>query len=204
MRTFLLIILTIFFLIFHAPGYAYYQWYDHKGIAHYTDDVPPADAKKRDGSGWWETEIDQEEEKKLRKKINNGSAPEPKPGNKPMLIKEDFSQKPGEEEPEDDDNDGFFKRLARFFSKEAKDEDCKVPWLVKKLGICPLGEDEPNMDAIGNKFKAVVINKHKGVWSDCRGTHNNDIITFVYKGQGYWETDGNVPECSFYRGFYWK
>ena len=65
---------------------------------------------------WWETEIDQDEEKKLikqgiqqaRLKIENGSAPEPMPGNPPPLhIEEDFYQEPEEEEPEADDNEGF-------------------------------------------------------------------------------------------------
>jgi hypothetical protein len=212
MRTLVLFLITILFSIFHTPGYAYYQWYDDKGIAHFTQDVPPVDAQKKDGSEWWDTKINQEEDKKLRKyrvqrarlKIKNHNGPGSNPANKPPLFKKYSYRKYRKKEPEDSGFKGFFKRLAGFFSKETKDEYCKVPWLVEKHGICPLGENEPDMAKIGNKFKAVVVDNRKCVWSDCRGTDNDDIITFIYKGRGYWETDGNVPECSFYKGFYWK
>jgi hypothetical protein len=116
MRTFVLIILTILLLIFHTPACAYYKWYDEKGFVHYTQADPPADAKDEDGSSWWGTEPDQEEEKRLRKqrlqqirlKIKNRNARKPKPGIKPAPpIKEDVSQKPEEDEPEDDNNEGF-------------------------------------------------------------------------------------------------
>ena len=105
---------------------------------------------------------------------------------------------------DENEKEGLFKRLTNIFSDDDNGEDCVVPWLVEKYGICPVGEDEPNMDKVGNTFKAVVVDNRKGVWSSCRGTYNGDIIMFTYKGQGYWETDGNVPECSFYEGFKWQ
>ena len=98
MRTFVLIILTILLLIFHAPGYAYYKWYDKNGVVHYTQADPPADAKNEDGSSWWEADPDPEEEKSLREqklqqiraKIKNRDARNPKPGIKsPRHIAED-------------------------------------------------------------------------------------------------------------------
>jgi hypothetical protein len=213
MRTLVLFFITILFSIFHTPGYAYYQWYDDRGIAHFTQDVPPVDAQNKDGSEWWNTKINQEEDKNLRKyrverarqKIKNHNAPGTNPANNRRRLFEKYSApKTRKKSPEDSGFKGFIKYLAGFFSKETKDEGCKVPWLVEKHGICPLGENEPDMAKIGNKFKAVVVDNRKCVWSDCRGTYNDDIITFIYKGQGYWETDGNVPECSFYKGFYWK
>ena len=42
MRIVVLITFTILLLIFNAPGCAYCQWYDDKGIVHYTRDDPPA------------------------------------------------------------------------------------------------------------------------------------------------------------------
>ncbi len=197
-------------------GYGTYKWYDHKGIVHYTQNAPPADAKNEDGSIWWETEIGQDEEKELRKKrvqqarltikkVNSSkkknSAPEKK-DNTP--DEEDVSQKPDEEEAEKDDNEGLFKGVAKLFAKKTDGKGCKVPWLLEKHGICPLDGETPNMDEIGNKFKAVVVNNRKCVWSSCRGTYNGDILIFTYKGQGYWETDGNVPECPYNEGFNWK
>ena len=215
MRTLALFLITILFSIFHAPGYAYYQWYDHEGFAHFTQNVPPANARNEDGFGWWKTAINQKEkeEKRQRKyriqrarlKIKNYNAPEPPhPERKLLSIEEVSSRETGTEKPEGGGNKGLFKRLGRFLPKEARGESCQVPWLVEKHGICPLGQIEPSMDKVGNKFRAVVVDSRKSVWSDCRGTDNDDIITFIYKGQKFWETDGNVPECSFYRGFYWK
>ena len=220
MRTFVLIILTILLLIFHAPARAYYKWYDEKGIVHYTQADPPADAKDEDGSSWWGTEPDQEEEKRLREqrlqqirlKIKNRNARKPKPNIKRAPpIEVDVSVK-AEEEPEKEskpiEKKGFFKQLFGIFPKEEKEEEeeeeikCEEPWLLEVHGICAL--DKPDMKAVGNTFKAKVIDNRKCVWSSCRGTYNGDIVTFTYKGERHWETDGNVPECPFYEGFYWK
>ena len=127
MRILVLFLITILFSIIHAPGYAYYQWYDDQGIVHYTQDVPPADAQNEDGSNWWKTGINQEEEDtKLRKyriqrarlKLKNHNGPEPKPANNRRLF-----EKYRKKEPEDNTFKGFFNRLVRFFSKETKDED---------------------------------------------------------------------------------
>ena len=212
MRIFATIIVTISFLILVVPVCAYYKWYDNKGYVHYTQDNPPEDAKNEDGTSWWETVDDKEKENQYRKfiikpattKLNNGNKPERNKSFKTYSTDENISLKPEKEEQEKNDDEGIFKRLFKLFSNDEEDENCMVPWLAEKHGICPLGEEEPNMDEIGNNFKAVVIDNRKCVWSDCRGTYKGDVITFIYKGEGYWETDGNVPECSFYRGFYWN
>jgi hypothetical protein len=46
-----------------ALTYGFYKWYDNKGIVHYTQKEPPADAKNEDGSPWWKTGLDQGEKK---------------------------------------------------------------------------------------------------------------------------------------------
>jgi hypothetical protein len=211
MKTFVLIIFTIFLLIFHAPARAYYQWYDENGIVHYTQADPPEDAKDENGSSWWGTEPDKEEEKRLREqrlrqirfKIKNRNARKPKSSIKPAkLIDEDVfveAEEDPEQESEPVEKKGFFSRLFDFFSKK---EECAEPWLLERYGICAF--NKPDMEAVGNTFRAKVINNRKGVWSHCRGTYNGDILTFTFKGGTYWETDGNVPACPFYRGFYWN
>lgn len=207
-----LILSTSILILFHTPCYSVYQWYDVKGNTHFTQDVPPPDAKKKDGSSWWEIENTQEKkEKELKKRIQRARQrikserkKQTKPSNQKSPAKEDDSEKPEREEAESEDKAGFFERLAKFFSKKDKAENCIVPWLVEKHGICPLDDEEPNMDEIGNEFKAVVVNNRKCVWSSCRGTYNGDILKFVYKGDGYWETDGNKPECPYYEGFRWE
>lgn len=227
MRIFLPIILTVLLLIFIKSACAYYKWYDENGIVHYTQNDPPADAKDEDGSSWWGTDPDPEEEKRLREQrlqqihieIKNRNALNPKLEIKAPTHVDEVDLSGSEEEASDQQSEpgktkGFFERLVGFFSKkqkraekvekteEAEDTECLEPWLLEAHGICAL--DKPDIKAVGNTFKAKVIDNRKGVWSSCRGTYNGDILTFSYKGKGYWETDGNVPECPFYEGFYWE
>lgn len=196
---------------------AYYKWFDEKGFVHYTEADPPEYAKNEDGSSWWGTEPDQEKEKRLKKKrlqrirtkikIHRVREPEPqvKPAREIDIVVDFFPEYPGEkheQEPESVEEKGFFSRLFDFFSNEEEEKpECAEPWLLEKHGICAF--NKPDMKAVGNTFKAEVINNHKCVWSSCRGTYNGDIVAFTYKGNKYWETDGNVPECPFYEGFYW-
>jgi len=219
MRFFVQVICAILLLIIHAPACAYYKWYNEKGFVHYTEADPPYSAKNEDGSSWWGTEQDQEKEKRLkekrlkriRTKIKirrlHESEPQAKPEQEIDIDVDFFSEYPSQNsEPasESDAEKGFFRRLFDFFSKDEEEEErpeCAEPWLIKKHGICAF--NKPDMKAVGNTFKAKVINNHKCVWSSCRGTSNGDIVSFTYKGNGYWETDGNVPECPFYEGFYW-
>ena len=107
--------LIILLLIFHTPVYATNQWYDDKGNVHFTLDEPPADAKTKDGSMWWKTEIEEEDEELIKQgiqqahlNIENDNAPEPMSGNHTLLHIEEVSyQEPKEEEPEADEVDGF-------------------------------------------------------------------------------------------------
>jgi hypothetical protein len=210
MRTVALIIITILLLMIHTQAWAYHKWYDQKGIVHYSQADPPPNAKNEDGSSWWGEDPDQDAGKDARKKkieqvrskIKNSREPKPK-----LDIDEDTPPQIEAEEPDQEsepiEGEGLFKRVVGIFSKDEKDESvCEEPWLIKKHGICALGK--PDMGAVGNTFQAEVVNNRKCVWSDCGGTYNGDVVTFTYKGGGYWETDGNIPECSFYRGFYWK
>jgi len=219
MRPSVIILLIILFLIFHAPASAFYKWYDEKGFVHYTEADPPYNARDEDGSSWWGIEPDQEKEKRLReKKLKrirtkikirrfHESESQAKPTREIDIDIDSFSEYPSENSEqaiESIEEKGFFRRLFDFFSKEEEEErpECAEPWLLAKHGICAL--NKPDMKAVGNTFKAKVTNNRKGVWSHCRGTYNGDILTFTFKGGTYWETDGNVPGCPFYRGFYWN
>jgi hypothetical protein len=212
MRTWILIKIIIFLVMFHTPAWAYHKWYDEKGIVHYTQADPPANAKNEDGSSWWGEAPDQDADKAARQrkieqariKIKEENAPKPGTDAEPAQdIEENTVPEIKEEESEPIENRGFLQRMVGIFSKDEKDESvCEATWLLQKHGICAL--TKPDMGAVGNTFDAEVVNNRKCVWSDCRGTYNGDIVTFTYKGGGYWETDGNVPTCSFYRGFHWE
>jgi len=216
MKTVVFIKIIVLLVMFHTPAWAYHKWYDEKGIVHYTQADPPANAKNEDGSSWWGDEPEPEEEGLARKqrieqarlKIKNNNTPQPEPGIKPAQdIEENTPPEIEEEEPDQEsepiESKGFLQRMVGIFSKDDNEEPvCQEPWLLQKHGICAF--NKPDMGAVGNTFEAEVVNNRKCVWSDCRGTYNGDLVTFTYKGGGYWETDGNVPECSFYRGFYWK
>jgi len=213
MKTVVLIKVIILLVMFHTPACAYHKWYDEKEIVHYTQADPPANAKNEDGSSWWGEESDQDAGKAARKKkieqvrLKMKNSREPKPDIKPAQdIAEDIppeteAQEP-DEESEPDENKGLFKRLFGVFFKGEVEAECKEPWLVEKHGLCAI--DKPDMEKVGNTFEALVINNRKGVWSNCRGTYNGDHLKFTFKGDGYWETDGNVPECPFYQGFKWR
>jgi hypothetical protein len=225
MRISLPILLVFLLLIFHKPAWGYYKWYDENGVVHYTQADPPADAKNEDGSSWWGEEPDPEEKKSLREqklqqiraKIKSRDTHKPKPAIKPPRYVADADISGTEEEASVKEkkhvkNKSFFDRLVGIFfekeieeieeTEETEDVECLEIWLLEAHGICAL--DKPDMKVVGNMFKAEVIDNRKGVWSSCRGTYNGDILNFTYKGKGYWETDGNVPECPFYQGFYWK
>ncbi len=82
-----------------ALTYGFYKWYDNKGIVHYTQKEPPADAKNEDGSPWWKTGLDQGEEKELRKQRVQQARLKIKKGNPPVKkdiapVKENVSQEP--------------------------------------------------------------------------------------------------------------
>jgi hypothetical protein len=225
---FILLIPIILVLIFHIPSCAYYKWYDENGIVHYTEAPPPKNARDKDGTSWWEKEQDQEGDMPIRESgsekmhtpIENKNAHEFKrEANSAAEIEANsslYTDEASEQDFEDAEKKGFFRRFIGFFSRKQKKEkarkikeetkeeerSCEEPWLIEKHGICAL--NNPDMDIIGNSFKAEVVDHRKGVWSSCRGTVNGDVLTFTYKGEGYWETDGNVPQCAFYQGFYWK
>ncbi len=105
----------ILILILHAPVCATNQWYDDEGNVYFTLVDPPADAKTKDGSMWWNTEIEEEDNEPIERgvqqvqlKIESDDAYEPVPGNHtPLHIEEDTYQKPKEEEPEADEEEGF-------------------------------------------------------------------------------------------------
>jgi hypothetical protein len=216
MKTVVLIKIITLLVMLHTPAWAYHKWYDEKGTVHYTQADPPGNAKNKDGSSWWGEEPDQAADKGARQKkieqarikIKKNNAPQPGSDTEPVRNIEEntapeIEEEASDQESEPSENQGFFKRLVGIFSKDEKDESvCEAPWLLQTHGICALSK--PDMGAVGNTFEAEVVNNRKCVWSDCRGTYNGDIVTFTYKGGEYWETDGNVPECSFYRGFYWK
>lgn len=216
MKVFVLIKVIILLVMFHTPAWAYHKWYDEKGIVHYTQADPPANAKNEDGSSWWGDEPEQDEGKVARQKkieqirlqITNNNTPQPKPDTEPARsIEENTRPEIEEKEPgqesEPIESKGFLQRMVGIFSKDDSEEPvCQEPWLLKEYGICAL--NKPDMEKVGNTFKAEVVDNRKCVWSSCRGTYNGDVVTFTFKGQGYWETDGNVPECPFYQGFYWR
>lgn len=216
MRTIVLIKIVILLVMLQVPAWAYHKWYDEKGIVHYTQADPPANAKNEDGSNWWAEEPNQDANKVARKKkieqvrlkIKNSREPKPEPGTEPAQnIEENISLESEAEEPDEKSEPieakGLLQRMVSLFSKDDTEEPvCDEPWLLKEHGICAL--NKPDREKVGSTFKAEVVDNRKCVWSSCRGTYNGDIVTFTYKGQGYWETDGNVPECPFYQGFYWR
>lgn len=178
---------------------AYYLWYDKNGFAHYTENDPPPEARNKNGSPWWNINP------ALPRLVKEKKQSLPSLAEKKQFEINEKEQSP-EESLEEKPESSFFINLYEAFMAIFPGTDRSGSYcsdyaeLVTRLGICPLDKIEIGKE--GSRFRAKVVDSRKAVWSSCKGTRNGDVYTFVNRGKGFWETDGGVPACPSYEGFY--